>query len=149
MRRRTDDQHIRLLATIIASLVYMSAFAAPAAWAGPPFVTDDPEPVEYRHGEFYISSQYADNKDGKEGTLPHFEFNYGAIPDVQLHLLVPFAYVHPNGESAIYGLGDTEVGVKYRFIHETDTLPQIGVFYQWTFGSHEEGNHLSNITTHP
>jgi hypothetical protein len=128
MRRRTDDQLNRLLATIIASLVYMSAFAAPAAWAGPPFVTDDPEPVEYRHGEFYISSQYADNKDGKEGTLPHFEFNYGAIPDVQLHLLVPFAYVHPNGESAIYGLGDTEVGVKYSFIQETDTLPQIGVF---------------------
>jgi hypothetical protein len=27
------------------------------AWAGPPYVTDDPEPVEYRHWEVYLASQ--------------------------------------------------------------------------------------------
>ena len=27
-----------------------------------------------------------------------------------------------------YGLGDTEIGMKYRFIHETDTTPQVGTF---------------------
>jgi hypothetical protein len=45
-----------------------------AAWAGPPFFTDDPEPVEYKHGEFYIASQYIDGRTGKSATLPHFEF---------------------------------------------------------------------------
>ncbi len=106
----------------------LAAFFPAAAWAGPPFVTDDPEPVEYHHGEFYLSSQYANNKGGQEGTLPHFEYNYGVLPDVQLHLLVPIAFVHPNGGPTVYGLGDTEVGVKYRFVHETDTLPQAGTF---------------------
>jgi len=24
------------------------------AWAGPPFQTDDPEPVDFRHYEFYV-----------------------------------------------------------------------------------------------
>ena len=118
----------RLLTTVFVFLLYTTAFATSAAWAGPPFITDDPETVEYQHGEFYIASQYANNKDGKAGTLPHFEFNYGVIPDVQLHLLVPLAFVHPDGGPTNYGLGDTEVGVKYRFIHESETTPQIGIF---------------------
>ena len=116
------------MATILTVLVYLSHLTVPEAWAGPPFITDDPEPVEYRHAEFYIASQYANNKGGEEATLPHFEFNYGAFPDVQLHLLIPLAYARPNGGPAEYGLGDTEVGVKYRFIHETGQLPQVGVF---------------------
>ncbi|MDA8163504.1 MAG: transporter [Desulfobacteraceae bacterium] len=106
----------------------LAVLAPAAAWAGPPFVTDDPEPVEYRHWELDLASQYANNEDGKEGTLPHFEANYGIVPDVQLHLLVPLAFVHPNDEPTMYGLGDTEVGVKYRFLHETDTTPQVGIF---------------------
>lgn len=118
----------RLLASMIASLLFLTASAPSASLAGPPFVTDDPEPVEYRHGEFYIATQFASNKDGKEGTLPHFEVNYGVVPDVQLHLLVPFAYVHTNGGPTAYGLGDTEVGVKYRFVQESETTPQVGTF---------------------
>ena len=27
-----------------------------------------------------------------------------------------------------WGYGDTELGVKYRFIHETDSVPQVGLF---------------------
>lgn len=98
------------------------------AWAGPPFITDDPEPVEYKHGELYLSSIYTDTKDGKTGTLPHVEANYGVIPDVQLHLLLPVAFAHSNGGPTYYGLGDTELGVKYRFVHESDNVPQIGIF---------------------
>ena len=128
MRQRNFSNSNRLLVTVFVFLLYMVSLAASAVWAGPPFVTDDPETVEYQHGEFYIASQYANNKDGKTGTLPHFEFNYGIIPDVQLHLLVPLAFVHPDGGPNSYGLGDTEVGVKYRFIHENETTPQIGIF---------------------
>lgn len=127
MHYKTIDRSCRLPAFFIAFLLLAGIFPA-AAWAGPPFVTDDPEPVEYHHEEFYISSQYANNKGGQDGTLPHFEFNYGVLPDVQFHLLVPIAFVHPNDGSTVYGLGDTEVGVKYRFVRETDTLPQVGTF---------------------
>jgi len=118
----------RLLKTVAAAFLTVAVLAPSAVWAGPPFLTDDPEPVEYKHGEFYIASQYAHNKDGKEAALPLFEVNYGVIPDVQLHVLVPFALVRPNGGPSSYGIGDTEVGVKYRFIHETENIPQVGVF---------------------
>lgn len=101
---------------------------AQTVWAGPPFVTDDPEPAEYQHGEIYVSSVTARNSSGTSGTLPHLEFNYGLLPDVHVHLIVPFAYNKPSGESMKWGYGDTELGVKFRFVHETDTIPQIGTF---------------------
>jgi hypothetical protein len=128
MQQRDGNNTNRLLTTVLSLLLCMTVHVPPAAWAGPPFTTDDPEPVEYHHGEFYLASEYANNKDGKIGTLPHFEFNYGVVPQVQLHLLVPLAFDHPNGGPTMYGLGDTEVGVKYRFIRESETAPQIGIF---------------------
>ena len=35
-----------------------------AAVAGPPFFTDDPEPVELHHSEFYVFSTYDKSGDG-------------------------------------------------------------------------------------
>ena len=97
-------------------------------YAGPPFNTDDPETVRYKHWEYYISSINMHQSGGWFGTSPHLEFNYGIIPNVQVHLLLPMNYDYSPGQGADFGYGDTEVGIKYRFVQETDDLPQIGVF---------------------
>ena len=97
-------------------------------FAGPPFMTDDPAPVDYKHSEFYIFSTYDKTDDGKEIALPAFEYNYGVLPDVQLHIVVPFVRSIQNGEATESGLGDIELGAKYRFIQETENMPQIGIF---------------------
>lgn len=99
-----------------------------AASAGPPFLTDDPEPVEYRHWEVYLASQHLETSGGWSGTAPHLEVNYGPVPDLQLHIIAPVAYTAPAPGAAHYGYGDTELGAKFRFFHETDSLPQAGVF---------------------
>ncbi len=100
-----------------------------SSFAGPPYATDDPEPVEYRHWEFYLASQdYYYVRDGWSGTAPHFEVNYGVVPDVQLHLIAPLAFVAPINGSAHYGYGDTELGAKFRFVHESNWAPQVGTF---------------------
>ncbi|HWB53406.1 MAG TPA: hypothetical protein VG722_04410 [Tepidisphaeraceae bacterium] len=96
-------------------------------WAGPPFVTDDPEPVEYKHWEIDLASTYAHTAHDDFAQVPAPEIDYGIWPDVQLHEITPFAYDHADGQSH-YGYSDTELGVKYRFIHETKYLPQVGVF---------------------
>ncbi|MGN6734827.1 MAG: transporter [Candidatus Binatia bacterium] len=101
---------------------------AQRASAGPPFTTDDPEPVEYRHWEIYVASQIEHDKDNWSGTSPHFEVNYGALPNLQLHLIAPVAFSAAAHGATNFGYGDTEVGVKYRFFEETDQLPQVGVF---------------------
>jgi hypothetical protein len=116
---------IRLFAAASAALLLLGTRTA---FAGPPYATDDPEPVEYRHWEFYLASQHFRDSDGWSGTSPHFEANYGVIQDVQLHLIAPLAYAAPNGGAALYGYGDTELGVKVRFVHESRWIPQIGTF---------------------
>jgi hypothetical protein len=97
-------------------------------FAGPPFLTDDPEPVEVNHCEFYVASQQTLNSDGRSATLPHFELNYGALHNLQLHVIAPLAFNRPSGGPATSGYGDTELGAKYRVVEETDSTPQIGVF---------------------
>ena len=62
----------------------MMALPIPAL-AGPPYVTDDPEPVEYHHWEVYLASQLAHEPGAWSGTAPHIEVNYGALPNLQLH----------------------------------------------------------------
>ncbi len=125
----TNSANFRVTPGKALALFLSLAVLAPSdTWAGPPFVTDDPETVEFQHGEFYTAFQYANNKEEQEAILPQFELNYGVISDVQLHLLVPFALVHPNGGPTEYGRGDTELGIKYRLIHEDQATPQIGIF---------------------
>jgi hypothetical protein len=107
-------------------LVYSLLVATPAL-AGPPFDTDDPEPVDFLHWEFYLASIQHFQRSESDATLPHVEINYGAFPNVQLHIVAPMGYVRSDGRTS-YGFGDIELGVKYRFIEETDDTPQIGTF---------------------
>ncbi|MCB2193540.1 MAG: transporter [Deltaproteobacteria bacterium] len=111
-----------------AVAVLYCLITAVVAHAGPPFFTDDPVPVPYRNWELYAATQDVKEQGGKSGTAPHFEANYGALPELQLHMIVPLAWDRPQGESTQYGLGDLEVGAKYRFIHEGKVMPQVGAF---------------------
>jgi hypothetical protein len=96
--------------------------------AGPPFLTDDPEPVNYQQWEFYVASQHTEAADGWSGTAPHFELNYGVITNVMLHMIMPLAYDAPSGGRTHYGYGDTELGLKWRFFEETGKLPEAAIF---------------------
>lgn len=96
-------------------------------WAGPPFTTDDPEPVDYQHIELYIAGSVTQSAPGTTGN-GQIEFNYGVLPEVQLHAIVTGAFNMPKDLPATSGPGDSELGIKYRFLDETPGFPQIGVF---------------------
>jgi hypothetical protein len=109
-------------------------------WAqGPPFQTDDPVPVDFGHYEFYIFGS-ADGTPVAMGAMgPALEFNWGAVPSLQLHAILPLGAIVPsnkpvylafpaaNGPSA-FGLADMELGAKWGFIKQTPHRPQIGTF---------------------
>ncbi len=97
-------------------------------FAGPPFFTDDPEPVELKHWEIYFASQYSQTEDSRSGTAPLIDANYGAFPNLHLHVALPAVFNHPDGEPTAYGYGDTELGFKYRVIQETDLCPQVAIY---------------------
>ena len=77
--------------------------------AGPPFQTDDPEPVEFHHYEAYVFTIVDHAKKSTFAQLPAAEFNWGAVPNLQVHLIIPGAYLSPDG---FYGIGDMEIGIK-------------------------------------
>jgi hypothetical protein len=97
-------------------------------FSGPPFGTDDPETVLFRHWEYYISSINTYQSGVWSGTSPHLEFNYGLMQNLQVHLLLPMNYNYTQSEGGSFGYADTEVGAKFRFIQESDNSPQVGVF---------------------
>jgi hypothetical protein len=101
--------------------------AQAGARGGPPFTTDDPEPVGYHHWEFYLASTQQFKNSEVEATLPHVEVNFGVLPNVQLHLLAPIEYVRTK-EGSNFGYSTSELGVKIRFMEETEDMPQLGTF---------------------
>ncbi|MGA2667396.1 MAG: transporter [Ignavibacteria bacterium] len=113
----------------IQSLFIVIAFiCTKPALSGPPYDTDDPEPVELHHWEFYLSSRPIHDDAGWSGTLPHVEVNYGAVENLQLHIIAPMGFYFPNEGSKKYGFGDAELGMKYRFLQESKSIPMIGTF---------------------
>jgi hypothetical protein len=125
MPRPPDMVIARLVFLLVAVAMLVPATAA----AGPPFDTDDPEPVEYRHWEFYVAaSRRTTMDDSTTGTAPQFEVNYGALPGVQLHLIVPLGFARPTGGPSQYGKGDVELGAKLRLVEEGARRPMVGIF---------------------
>jgi hypothetical protein len=112
----------------LAAALFIFILMSPPAWAGPPFMTDDPEPVELHHWEVYIASAFSHGGGDTFFTAPHVEVNYGILPETQLHMIVPMAYSSSHELGAHYGFSDMELGVKYRFLHESEFIPQAGVF---------------------
>ena len=111
----------------------LAALAVPAAaLAGPPYLTDDPQPTDPGHWEVYnfLNGQTsADGLDGEAG----FDINYGAAPDVQLTAVLPVGYSNPRGyalDGLQIGSGVIELAAKLKLLHQSDHswLPDFSVF---------------------
>ena len=99
---------------IAAAALYLAAHGP--VFAGPPFVTDDPEPVEHRRWEVnYAITETWGNGDVSAG-VPSVDINYGAVPNLQLHAQPRYSY-EKSGDEVHSGVDDTEIGVKYRFLN--------------------------------
>jgi hypothetical protein len=120
----------RTCARFLHRIAVWILLAAPglAVRGGPPFLTDDPEPVDLNHWEFYVFGAGDRTIDANAISAPAVEFNYGVAKNTQLHVIAPLANISSPGVGWTSGFGDTEVGVKYRLLEETDSLPQIGIF---------------------
>jgi hypothetical protein len=102
------------------------ALAFPAL-AGPPYITDDPEPTDLGHWEVFAYAtgvHTAGDLAGEAGA----DINYGAAKDLQLNLVVPAVFDTAGGTAA--GLGVLQAAAKYRFLHQDKTgwLPDVAIY---------------------
>jgi hypothetical protein len=136
---------------VSAAIFLLVILAGSKLWAqGPPYQTDDPVPVELHHYEFYIFGSADGTPVEMDSQGPAFEFNWGALPRVQLHAILPFGVVAPSNNPMYlpsgagpteFGLTDMELGVKIAFIKESKHFPQIGSFtmFEMPTGNVEKG----------
>ena len=119
---RPSRARLRLAAFLIAS-----AAAASPAVAGPPYVTDDPEPTDLGHWEIYLFGTAGGARGGWDGAAGA-DLNYGAFENVQLTATLPLDLSHASGGATRAGAGDIELAVKYRFLHQEAAGLDVSVF---------------------
>jgi hypothetical protein len=102
----------------------------PRAWAGPPYITDVPEPPEPGHWEIFLAGLSEATPQAGILTLPQFDINYGAVKDLQATVTIDFVDAMSPKALGPYGLSDTTFGLKYRFLHESQVVPEAAFFPQ-------------------
>lgn len=137
---------------VVLLILLLAGFSTPPrVWAqGPPFQVDDPVPVDFKHYEFYVFGSADGTPAEMDYAGPAFEFNWGAVPRVQLHAILPWGGIRPrnnptyapsgSGPDAT-GLIDMELGLKLALIKESKRVPQIGTFTMLEIptGSYDKG----------
>lgn len=97
--------------------------------AGPPYLNSDPVPAPYREVDVYLYSYTSKLSQFLTAQVPAIEVQYGVSPDLEFNATIPLAttvslnHAYPGG----VGLGDMQIGMTYRFIHETSYFPQVGI----------------------
>ena len=109
------------------TLLIIPRLLMPVALAGPPFVTDDPEPTDYRHFEIYAFAQGSSSHSDTDSSFG-IDFNYGATPDLQLTAVVPYEVETPSGGATATGFSNVELAAKYRFLHQESAGWDAAVF---------------------
>ncbi len=97
------------------------------AMAGPPYLTDDPEPTDYKHFEIYTFNSGTVTRDDTGGATG-IDFNYGGAPNLQLTATVPLAFDAPAGAPLTAGFGNVELAAKYKFLTQENFGLDVAVF---------------------
>ena len=95
--------------------------------AGPPYVSDDPEPTDEKQFEIYAFASGTRARAGADGVIG-MDFNYGAARDLQLTAVVPLGWNAPRGGPITFGLANVELAAKYRFLHQQDFGVDVAFF---------------------
>lgn len=119
-----------IVVKIRCALVLLSCcFTNVSTQAGPPFVTDDPEPPPPGGWEINVPFILEHTPGTTEMDAPLFDLNYG-LPDIQLKLEIPIKIVNSESNGTTAGAGDLLVGVKWRFWNDDPSQFQLGTYPQ-------------------
>jgi hypothetical protein len=121
-RRGWRSAHWRRLLLVLGT--GLSASVA----AGPPYISDDPEPTENGHYEIYFFDSGAGGMSGSEHAYG-IDFNYGGGENLQLTATFPIASTRIPGEPRLSsGLANVALAAKYRFLHQESFGWDVAIF---------------------
>lgn len=111
---------------VFAAAAMLALAAAWPAQAGPPYVTDDPQPADRGRWEIYNFATGA-NEAGSTAGEAGLDFNYGAAKDLQLTLVIPGAFEH-DADGTHLGMGVVEMAAKLKVAHQDGLGLDVAVF---------------------
>lgn len=91
-----------------------------AAQGGPPMITDDTETVPKGHWEINTAFTMERISGSRLFGLPLIDVNYGTGRNTQIKLEIPWLALSADGQRTISGLGNTNIGVRWRFRDEDE-----------------------------
>lgn len=130
-------EKVNRLAMTALCCVSALAFTAGRAHAqgGPPLITDDPgTPGD---GRWEINLGFTTEKLRSEMLYeaPLLDINYGLGERIQLKYEIPWLILDEEGGGTRSGLGDSEIGVKYRFLDEERHDVSMSIYPQFSFNN--------------
>jgi hypothetical protein len=108
--------------------------------AGAPFATDDPEPPTTGGWEINVPFILERTPGTTDMDAPLFDLNYG-LPGIQLKLAAPVKIVQEDSSGTVAGIGDTLIGVKWRFFNSKKSQLELAISPQLLVpsGDHARG----------
>jgi hypothetical protein len=112
----------------LTSLLCAVIFAATAAHAQQPFITDDADVTDRGKFHFEFSNEFdllqRDAFPGIRQNTASFELAYGLWPNVEISLEAPLITIfnarRTGAPRTVSGIGDTNLSVKYNFLRERE-----------------------------
>jgi hypothetical protein len=86
------------------------------AQGGPPMATDDPGTPGDGHWEINLAAAGTRTRNAWNVDVPDADINYGVGEHIQLNLDLPWTYTNAGDGRWRSGVGDTSIGVKWRFL---------------------------------
>ena len=107
-------------------VVAVLGLARPAL-AGPPYVSDDPEPTDYKHFEIFYF-QHRDGPARRHQRRLGYRFQLRRCAGSSADRHHPPWLRSPRSERTSFGLSNVELAAKYRFLHQDSFGLDVSVF---------------------
>jgi hypothetical protein len=130
---------LALLATVVASHVGLGLL-----FAGNPLQTNDPETPGRNGWEINVSQNMRFARPAFGQALPLININYGWLENDQWKISIPVLDVDPHPGAAQWGIGDIQLGWKYRFLEEHEHGVQASIYPQPLLPTGHEARGLGN-----
>ena len=88
--------------------------------------TDDPGTVAPKSVDIEISGEYAKSAEGDETGLS-VTATTGILPNLDIGLALPYTVIDPDEGGGESGIGDLEVGLKFRFLEGEGARPALAL----------------------
>lgn len=114
----------------------LSTSASPLlADAGPPLITDDPDTPGSNRWEINFAGLLERSARERFLQSPDFDINYGLGDSLQLKIELPWLLHDTEDAPRESGLGNTQIGVKWRFMDEGRSGVSLSVYPQFEFNN--------------